>query len=79
MEFHVRVAATAADIAALEAAFRAVDPAALVDFDPGRRQLRIAAAMGPADVGRVLERAGHPVPAGAIEQQPSVCCGGCSG
>lgn len=79
MEFHVTVAGIAPDVAALDAAFRALDPAAVVDFDPDRRQLRIAAALGHADVGRVLTQAGHRVPDHAIEQQPSVCCGGCSG
>lgn len=79
MEFHVAVVGAAPDVAALDAAFRALDPAAVVDFDPSRGQLRIAAAMGPADVGRALAQAGHPVPDQAIEQQASVCCGGCSG
>ena len=79
MEFHVRVGNAAPDIDALDAAFRAMDPAAVVDFDAAHRHLRISAALGAADIGRVLVQAGYPIELGVIEPQPSVCCGGCSG
>ncbi len=79
MEFHVTLGRGAPDLAALDAAFRAMDPAAVVDFDTGRDQLRISAALGTVDVGRVLAQAGYPIELAAIEPQPSVCCGGCSG
>jgi hypothetical protein len=79
MEFHVTLTHVPPDTAALETAFRLVDPAAVVDLDPTGRTLRIAAAVNTADVRIVLALAGCDVPLERIELQPSVCCGGCSG
>lgn len=79
MEFHVTLDDASPDLPQLEKAFQTVDPAAVVDLVPGGRTLRIAAALGTADVRTLLATAGCVVPIECIESQPSVCCGGCSG
>ena len=78
MEFHVRIAGAAVDLAAVERGLLELDPAGVVDLH-GTGLLRISTAAGAADLATVLAAAGHPVAPASIEQQPSVCCGGCSG
>jgi hypothetical protein len=79
MEFHVKLDDASPDLPQLEKAFQTVDPAAVVDLVPDGRTLRIAAALGTADVRILLARTGCVVSIERIEPQPSVCCGGCSG
>jgi len=79
MEFHVRIAATPVDVEAIEAGLLALDPAGLIDLDPASRLLRVSTLMAPDELATVLAAAGYPVALNAIEQQPSVCCGGCGG
>ena len=80
MEFRVILPTAAqAPLARIETALRAVDPAAIIDLDPKGPALRIAAAVGAADVRVAMAIAGCPVSEGQVEPQPSVCCGGCSG
>jgi hypothetical protein len=79
MEFHVTLDDAPPDLPMLEKAFRSLDPAAVVDMDPTGHTLRIAAAVGTADVRILLAMTGCVVPLDRIEPQPSVCCGGCSG
>ncbi|WP_332687955.1 hypothetical protein [Devosia sp.] len=79
MEFHVTLAGLPPEVSALEIAFRAIDPAAIVDWDPTGRTLRIAAAVNAADVGALLAREGYSVSPDRIQPQPSICCGSCSG
>ncbi|WP_246606487.1 hypothetical protein [Novilysobacter antarcticus] len=85
-EFHVdmgdRVGAATIDpqaLARIEDAIYDVDPAAVVDFTPASRRLRVAAALDSDHLAVVLGFAGYPVEPDAIEQLPSICCGGCSG
>ncbi len=78
MEFHVRASRPLPPLAVVEDALLAFDPAAVVDLDP-LQGLRISAAIDTAGLVALLNRIGGVVEAGEVEQQPSVCCGGCSG
>lgn len=79
MEFHIRLAGTRPDLAAIDEAVRAVDPAAVVDIDPTGAVLRVMAAMSADELACRVTGAGHPVAGDEVAQLPSVCCGGCSG
>ena len=79
MEFHIRLADPQVGIEAIEHRLLDLDPAALVDLDAASGVLRISTLAGPQDLAGGLAAAGPPVAPHAIEQQPSVCCGGCSG
>ncbi|KIQ96489.1 hypothetical protein [Lysobacter sp. A03] len=63
----------------IEDAIYDVDPAAVIDFTPSSGRLRVAAALDSDHLATVLGFAGYPVGPDAIEQLPSICCGGCSG
>lgn len=85
-EFHIdlgdRAGAAAIDTQALERiedAIYDVDPAAVIDFTPSSGRLRVAASLDADHLAIVLDAAGYPVDREAIEQLPSICCGGCSG
>ena len=77
MEFHVAMRAPSPDIAAIEDAVRAVDPAALVDLDGST--LRVATSLHPSELTSAIAAAGYPLDADQVTQLPSICCGGCSG
>jgi hypothetical protein len=79
MEYLIEMSPGAADVPAIAAALRAVDPASLADFDARRLMLRVAATLDPVELLEVLGDAGCPVDAHRIHPQPSVCCGGCGG
>lgn len=79
MDYLIDVPAVVVDLPPIEAALRAFDPAAVVDFDARGGQLRIAAGLSAAALVGVLSTAGLPVAASNVHQQPSVCCGGCGG
>ena len=78
MEFHVRASRALPPLAVIEDALLAFDPAAVVDIDPGQG-LRVNAAVDAARLMALLNGVGGAVRPGEIEQQPSVCCGGCGG
>lgn len=78
MEFHVRGAQPLPPLAVIEDAVLAVDPASVVDIDP-LQGLRVNAAIGAAQLVALLNAIGGKVSPAEVEQQPSVCCGGCSG
>lgn len=85
-EFHVDMGKTAGAAAIepqalerIEDAIYDLDPAAVIDFTPSSRRLRVAAALDSGHLALVLGVAGYPVEPDAIEQLPSICCGGCSG
>lgn len=67
------------DVAALDRAIVAVDPAALVDLDADGRTIRMATVLTRAEVLACLAEAGLPADDARLRQLPSVCCGGCSG
>ncbi|GAB2656421.1 hypothetical protein [Arenimonas aestuarii] len=79
MEFKVLMQRADVDLEALRQALCEVDPSALVDLDPLHGGLRIAAQLTTGELAGLLAEAGYPVGPGAVEPQPSVCCGGCGG
>lgn len=78
MEFHVRASRPLPPLVVIEDALLAYDPAAVVDIDPAQG-LRVNAAIDAARLVGLLNEVGATVDPGEVEQQPSVCCGGCSG
>ncbi|MGY1459478.1 MULTISPECIES: hypothetical protein [unclassified Luteimonas] len=78
MEFHVRASRPMPPLAVIEDALLAFDPSAVVDIDPAHG-LRVNAAIDAAQLMALLNEVGGAVEPGEVEQQPSVCCGGCSG
>ncbi|TWG89726.1 hypothetical protein L599_000400000370 [Luteimonas sp. J16] len=79
MEFHVRLGENRIDLGAVEDALQSLDPAALADLDLATRTLRVSTSLDEARIAACLARTGFAVDAGAIERQPSTCCGGCGG
>ncbi|MEN1942024.1 hypothetical protein WCE39_13180 [Luteimonas sp. MJ174] len=78
MEFHVRASRSLPPLVVIEDALLAFDPAAVVDIDPAQG-LRVSAAIDAAQLAALINQVGGDVQATEVEQQPSVCCGGCSG
>ena len=76
VEFRIRLAGTA-DLAVITEALQRVDPAAVVDRDPWDGRLRATVWMDANELEVTLTRAGFPPL--DVEQQPSNCCGDCSG
>lgn len=79
MEFHVDLGGATPDLSLVEETIRAVDPAAVVGLDLSGRTLRVSAVVSPAELVALLGQAGCGVTVHQVAQQPSVCCGGCSG
>ena len=77
MEFRIRLANEEIDPDVVLDALQAIDPAAIVDRDPRDGRLRATVWMGAEELAATLRRAG--IPALDVEQQPSNCCGDCSG
>ncbi|MGY0612967.1 MULTISPECIES: hypothetical protein [unclassified Luteimonas] len=78
MEFHVRASRPLPPLVVIEDALLAFDPAAVVDIDPAHG-LRVNAAIDAARLAALINEVGGDVQPAEVEQQPSVCCGGCSG
>ena len=78
MEFHVRASRPLPPLLVIEDALLAFDPAAVVDIDLAQG-LRVNAAIDADGLVALLNAVGGAVEPGEVEQQPSVCCGGCSG
>jgi len=79
MEFHIKFAGTAPNAGVIENLIRAVDPAALVDIEPGADTLRIAATVDAAELAALVSQSGHVVAPSQVTRIASICCGGCSG
>ncbi len=79
MEYRVDLAGATIELAAVNNALRAADPAALADLDPVVDTLRVSTWVDPDALVAVLQRVGLAVDSGQVERVPSVCCGGCSG
>lgn len=78
MEFHIRLATDAPDLAVIADALQQADPAAIVDRDPADASLlRATVWMDGEEIRLALTQAGYPPR--SIEQQASNCCGECSG
>lgn len=79
MQFRVATRGEDVDVAAVERALHAVDPAAMVDFDGAGDQLRVSTFMSVFELIEVVDRAGYPVTPDQVVPMKSECCGGCSG
>lgn len=79
MEFHIASDAGMPDIAVLEAALLEHDTAAVIDLDADGGLVRLSSWLGADQLIGILGRAGWAIQPDRIEQQPSVCCGGCGG
>jgi len=77
MEFRIRLATVAPDMAAISDALQQADPAAVVDRDPADGSLRATVWMDGEELRLILTQAGYPPQ--SVEQQASNCCGECSG
>ena len=79
MQFALRTAGAAPDVTAIERELAALDPAVLLDFDPGRHTVRISTSATPGELLAGVQRAGIAANADDLVQLPSECCGGCGG
>lgn len=79
MEYIIRPDGVPIDPTRIEWHLLALDPAALIDLDPTTGALRCSTNALAVELQRAFAQAGYPLEANAIEQVPSVCCGGCSG
>lgn len=79
MEYEIALGGRAANLAAVNEALRAADPAALADLHASGSPLRVSTSLGAAEVAALVSSAGLETAAAAVEQQPSTCCGGCGG
>ncbi len=79
MEFHINMAGSLPDVHAIGVAIRDIDPAAVIDLNPGSGLLRVAAAMGAEELVSLVNAAGYSLRPEQVSQLPSICCGGCSG
>ena len=79
MQYTIGSSAPPADLAALRRGLDEVDPAAMVDIDPGTGQVRISTLIGAAELLAVVKGTGYAIGADELQQLPSQCCGGCGG
>lgn len=79
MKFNIRTNGRPVDIACVEQALLAVDPAAMIDLDGLNGVLRVSTYLDGAGLQSLVTDAGFSVPLGDVELLPSDCCGGCSG
>ena len=78
MEFHIDTHGREPDLAAIAQALETLDPSALVDVDRSGT-LRIAASIDGVRLRALLAGIGFAIAATQVREQPSICCGGCSG
>ncbi len=79
MQYTIATSSAQVDLSVVQRAIDDVDPAAIVDIDSTGGTMRISTAIGSAELLALLNGVGYPLSAGALEQVPSQCCGGCSG
>lgn len=79
MKFNVRTHGQPVDLASIEQALLATDPAAMIDLDGLNNVLRVSSYLDGAGLQGLMSDAGFSVPLGDVEQLPSECCGGCGG
>jgi hypothetical protein len=79
MRFLIRTGPAAPDVAALERALQAHDPAALVDLQPGGDAVRLSTWLSEGEIALAMQEAGYPALSSRLERLPSECCGGCGG
>ena len=79
MQIHIKLADSPVELARLQAALVAIDPAAVIDRDPLSAQLRVSAGLSAGELQAVARAAGLELVDAQIERRPSECCGGCGG
>lgn len=79
MEFRIKTQGVTPNLAAINDALVAIDPAAVADVDPADGNLRVAVALGSHDLPALLTRVGYPVDWKQLGGVPAVCCGACGG
>ncbi|WEN14218.1 hypothetical protein PY254_13355 [Rhodanobacter sp. AS-Z3] len=79
MEFHIALTDSAPDPAQVQDAMFDIDPMAVVDLDMSGLVMRISSTTTAPDLIEVLRHVGWTVAPAQVVQQPSICCGGCSG
>lgn len=79
MKFNIRTHGQPIDLAPVEQALLAADPAAMIDLDGLNNVLRVSTYLDGAGLQSLITDAGFSVPQGDVELVPSDCCGGCSG
>lgn len=79
MDYEIALGGRTTDLAAINDALRAADPAALADLHPTGSPLRISTSLSAAEIAPLLATTGLDTPVDAVQQQPSTCCGGCGG
>ncbi len=79
MEYELALSGRATDLAAINEALRAVDPAALADIHPSGTPLRLSTSLPAREIAALLTASGFDTATESVQQQPSTCCGGCSG
>lgn len=79
MEFHIALTDGAPDPAQVQDAMFDIDPMAVVDLDMSGLVMRISSTTAVADLIEVLRHLGWILAPQQVVQQPTICCGGCSG
>lgn len=79
MQFELQVDGYSPDLAAIEFAIAALDPALLLDLDAFGRTIRISTSLTDAELLACLRHAGAPAAPERLTRLPSQCCGGCGG
>jgi hypothetical protein len=79
MEFHIALVDASPEPGVVQDALFDVDPTAVVDLDMSGLVMRISSSATVTDLVEVLEQVGWTVAPGQVAQQPTICCGGCSG
>ena len=79
MQFRLDIARPIETLGPLEAALRAIDPAALLDLGPDGATVRVASVLGADELCQLATDAGFPVERSRIVGVRSDCCGGCAG
>lgn len=79
MQFRVATGVENVDVNAVQCALRAVDPAALVDWEDNAAELRVSTYMTVSELMEAVDQAGYPITADQVFLVKSECCGGCGG
>jgi hypothetical protein len=79
MQFQIATGVKNVDVASVERALRAVDPAAIVDLADTSDQLRVSTFMSVFELIEAVDQAGYPVTHAQVRSVKSDCCGGCGG
>lgn len=79
MEFSLRIAGPAPDLAAVAHELGAVDPSVLIDLAASGQAVRISTMATEQELLDCLRAAGVNATVDDIARLPSVCCGGCGG